>query len=227
MKALSTFLVFLGGVGFLLYGLVSEPATEETESADEAVLSDLAPRQAAIAIPGRRALAAAQSVIETLTSSETPEKIAAKYLEENRVNWGVQEHHEIRADLSATGSEGPIRFSVYQAGVPVWGMKFEVKVGANGEVEDVQANYRPISEADLSQPRLKHEELAEALEAEYEIDKTGPPATAVVFSGGSDAEAVPALVMTLKNKTSNTSGQALVRMSDGQVLNLTAATDTL
>lgn len=219
MKALFTFLAFIGGVGFLLLGLVSEPSAEEEETAENAALSELAPRQAAIAIPGRRALAAAQTVIETLTSNTTPEKIAAKYLEENRENWGVQEHHEIRADLSAVGAEGPIRFSVYQAGIPVWGMKFEVKIGANGEVEDVQANYRPISEADLSQPRLKHEELAEALEAEYEIDRTGPPATAVVFSGGNDAEAVPALVMTLKDKNSNTSRQALVRLSDGQVLN--------
>jgi Zn-dependent metalloprotease len=227
MKALFTFLVFVGGIGFLWVGLLSEPASQERETAEEAALSELAPRQASIAIPGRRALAAAQTMIETLASGQTPEKIAAQYLEENRVNWGVQEHHEIRADLSAPGNDGPIRFSVYQAGIPVWGMKFEVKMGANGEVEDVQVNYRPISEADLSQPRLKHEELAEALEAEYEIDKTGPPATTVVYSGGSDSEAVPALMMTLKNKNSNTSHQALVRVSDGQVLNLTAATDTL
>jgi Zn-dependent metalloprotease len=226
MKALFTFLAFIGGVGFLLLGLVSEPEAEE-ETADSAALSELAPREAAIAIPGRRALAAAQTVLETLTSSETPEKIAAKYLEQNRENWGVQEHHEIRADLSAAGVEGPIRFSVYQAGIPVWGMKFEVKMGINGEVEDVQANYRPISEADLSQPRLKHEELAEVLEAEYEIDRTGPPATEVVFSGGSDAEAVSAVVITLKNKNSNTATQALVRLSDGQVLNPTVASDTL
>jgi hypothetical protein len=223
MKFFASLFIFLGMIGYLLFGMQTEGYDSEAV-ADESELDRLAPMQASIPLPGRRMLAAAQAAIPEMLASvgETPVQVALNYLESNRQTWGIQAHHEIRPDIVGEGSEGPYRFSVYQGSYPVWGMKFEVKMGPEGEVESVQADYRPIPEADLSVPRLSNAEISEVLSAEYEVVTSVAPSVPVIFAPAGDSEAVPAIALTVKSGASPHPVQAIVRVSDGQVLDLTA-----
>ncbi len=202
-----TSLILLGLIGILQW----ESAPAETES----TLSALRPRQANLAALPVRRLSAFPN-----WSGNSAEEIAHRFVETNRELWGVQPHHELRAEIAENPLGTLVRYKVFQGDYELIGMEIQLRVTRALEVKDVQMQYRPVAEADLGQPVMAMDQMESTIESRFE--KVAEAVAPVLYVPRDGSVPVPAFAMTVRRKTgSQASVQAIFRASDGQVLDLT------
>jgi hypothetical protein len=173
------------------------------------------PRQGAVATLPVRRLSADRNWM-----GNSPEEIAHRYVETNREAWGIQPHHDLRAEVLENPLGTQVRYKVFQGEYELIGMEIQLRVTRGLEVKNVEMQYRPVGEADLNQPVLAPEQIESTIENRFE--KVAEGVAPVLYVPRDGSVPVPAFAMTVKRKTgSQASVQAIFRASDGQVLDLT------
>lgn len=200
---------------FILIGMIALLQWESGPAESATTTSPFSPRQASVsALPVRRLNAYKN------WSGSTAEEIAHRYVETNRELWGIQPHHELRAESLENPLGTQVRYKVFQGDYELIGMEIQLRVTRGLEVKDVEMQYRPVAEADLSQPVLPIEQVETTIENRFE--KVAEAVAPVLYVPRDGSVPVPAFAMTVRRKSgSQASVQAIFRASDGQVLDLT------
>jgi len=139
------------------------------------------------------------------------------YIEAHRAEWKLQPHHQLRVEESRNPLGTKLRFAVYQGKYPVLGAQIQMRVDGTNRVREVHNGYTPVPAVDV-ESSFAGKSLGAKL-ADGSVVVNGSPAAQVIYVSPGSSEGIAALAVTVRT-AEGLERQALVRASDGQVLNL-------
>ncbi|MBY0369299.1 hypothetical protein K2X33_01350 [bacterium] len=187
--------------------------------------------------PGPRALTALPSASKAVGTSraevsakapkrlvfggvQTPaETIARAYVLSHQTEWGIQPYHRLDAQTFETPLGAWVKYQPYQGEYPIFGMQIQVRVNRHGEIKEVRNSYRPMPEADLT-AFAGLNGMKEKIGRPLGVAADSKPTPVLLAEPASDT-LVAAVAVTL-SAPGQPDRQALVRVTDGQVLSLSA-----
>ena len=170
------------------------------------------------AFPERKWVPATKSEEEKrVIRGRTPMETASKFLESSKLE--IPEHYELRPEVTRTPLGPLVTYEVYQDGIPILGMRIELRMNRDMELVESDLEYRALPKADTD-PRLSPEEVAEAARSRYQfvVDPAYGQHVGKVLVARSETEAPELAYVIPMNCGRLGSCQAVLRANDGQLL---------
>jgi Zn-dependent metalloprotease len=226
MRNLITALLFFGAI-FLVWNWKSDDRGSASIEESHVIVPEMFLKRSAVgweaSAPKARPFSAEGISANSPYAGLDPVEAAKNYLETNKANWNLQDHHEIRHSTSQSPLGSTVKFEFAQDGVPITGMYINIDLGKNNEIRSVENLYRPMEQADLKAPMLAPEEITEQLSRRYVSDR-GVDTTVLLYAGHQSAKPEPVYSVSATEVANSGSTRRpvklLVRASDGQVIDV-------
>lgn len=204
----------------------------EQQSSEGGSVGDASSRSGAIKLGGHVSLPTDRANVESIpVVGRTALEVTRNYIDLHRDEWKIQSHHELVGEEFQSPLGSRVRYSIYQEGLPVFGLGIAFRLNPDLQILEVENEYRPLEKADLQGPQLGVTEIVQDASKRYRFVADGNLANStakVLFAH--PAESTPSLAIVIPMKESVTEKgkrsrgfQMMFRARDGQLLQRTAS----
>lgn len=173
------------------------------------------PNRRVSALPQRRA-----SMAPIVVSGDSALEVTKRYLDENREELRIQEHHAMTAEEFRTPLGTSVTYRFTQDGLPIVGLSLSFRLDRDLRIVEIENEYRPLEKADLDEPALPVAQLMAETAERYDL-AADPSLEVGKVLYAHPASLKPHVAVTVPMKEPSRHGRGvlmLLRASDGQLL---------